>query len=68
MDKKYSQLRNHDAHFLNAIVVDMRPLIQVFQVKVAIVEALPMLEGTKLDSHAKKQLVALVKIIRALLD
>ncbi|OQR86634.1 CorA Metal Ion Transporter (MIT) Family [Achlya hypogyna] len=77
MGKPYSKLRNHDAYFLvaailNAIVDDMRPLIQVFEVKVAVLEALQVLEGTKFDtklvSHAKKQLVALDKLIRPFLD
>ncbi|OQS00192.1 CorA Metal Ion Transporter (MIT) Family [Thraustotheca clavata] len=77
MCKSYSKLRNHDHTFLvvaiiNAIVDDMRPLIQVFEVKIAILEALQAIEGTKFDtkliSHAKKQLIALDKVTRPFLD
>ncbi|KDO25513.1 hypothetical protein SPRG_20636 [Saprolegnia parasitica CBS 223.65] len=55
MGKSYSKLRNHNAHFLviailNAIVDEMRPLIQVFEVKIAVLEALQGLEGTKFDT------------------
>ncbi|RHY08048.1 hypothetical protein DYB36_002795 [Aphanomyces astaci] len=77
MAKSYSKLRSHDGNFLvvsllNAVVEEIMPLVEVFEAKFDLQGQLLRLEGTKFDtkrfSRAKKQLIAIEKIVRPLLD
>ncbi|KAH9149097.1 hypothetical protein AeRB84_007722, partial [Aphanomyces euteiches] len=77
MEKSYSKVRSHDAPFLvvsilNAVVDEILPLVEVFEAKFELQGQLLRLEGIKFDTMrfalAKKQLRALEKIVRPLLD
>ncbi|ETV94487.1 hypothetical protein H310_11806 [Aphanomyces invadans] len=77
MAKSYSKLRSHDGNFLvvsllNAVVEEMMPLVEVFEAKFDFQGQLLRVEGTKFDtkrfSRAKKQLIAIEKTVRPLLD
>ncbi|KDO26325.1 hypothetical protein SPRG_08398 [Saprolegnia parasitica CBS 223.65] len=77
MAKSYSKLRNHGPHFLtvailNAVVDEILPLVEVFDVVVSALEQLQVAQGRDFDSKriflAKKQLVVIEKIVRPMLD
>ncbi|OQR82005.1 CorA Metal Ion Transporter (MIT) Family [Thraustotheca clavata] len=77
MSKSYSKIRNHGTNFLvvsllNAIVDDMIPLVQIFEVIINTLESLQVAQGRDFDTKriflAKKQLVVIEKIVRPMLD
>ncbi|KAF0696640.1 Aste57867_12621 [Aphanomyces stellatus] len=77
MSKSYSKIRTHDAMFLvvsilNAVVDETMPLVQVFESKLRMMGKLLRIEGTKFNikrlARAKKNLIAIEKIVRPLLD
>ncbi|KAF0696642.1 Aste57867_12623 [Aphanomyces stellatus] len=77
MAKSYSKLRTHGASFLvlslvGAAVDELVPLVEVFEAKFEALGYLVRLQGIKFDvkrlARAKKQLVAIEKIVRPLVD
>ncbi|ETV94490.1 hypothetical protein, variant [Aphanomyces invadans] len=77
MAKSYSKVRNHSAPFLvvsilNAVVDDMMPLVAVMEPTLKMLGKLVRLEQTKFDparlARAKKQLIAMEKVTRPILD
>ncbi|RHY27521.1 hypothetical protein DYB32_006719 [Aphanomyces invadans] len=77
MAKPYSKVRNHSAPFLvvsilNAVVDDMMPLVAVMEPTLKMLGKLVRLEQTKFDparlARAKKQLIAMEKVTRPILD
>ncbi|RHY36370.1 hypothetical protein DYB38_007845 [Aphanomyces astaci] len=77
MTKPYSKVRNHSAAFLvvsilNAVVDEMLPLVEVCEPTLNMLGKLVRLQQTAFDparfARTKKQLIAMDKIIRPLLD
>ncbi|KAG9401604.1 hypothetical protein AC1031_009464 [Aphanomyces cochlioides] len=77
MAKSYSKIRNHESSFLvisilNAVVDEMMPLVSVFEVQLTMLGKVLRAEGIKFNSkrlaRAKKNMIALEKIVRPLVD
>ncbi|KAG9401605.1 hypothetical protein AC1031_009465 [Aphanomyces cochlioides] len=77
MTKSYSKIRNHDAWFLvisilNEVVDEIMPLVMVFETKLKMMGKLLRIERTKFNTkrftRAKKNLIAIEKIVRPLFD
>jgi len=77
MEASYSKVRNHGPAFLvyailDSVVNEMLPLIQIFDVKLKLLEKLLHINSRKFDqkrlTRTKKQLICIQKIVRPILD
>jgi hypothetical protein len=77
MEKSHSKIRNHDEQFLvisivDAVVDDMIPMVEVFEVRVAALKSLQAIQGAAFKTSdvawTKVQLVKIEKCLSPMLD